>query len=71
MATFEGLSSIITTSAFSIAASEPSPPIAIPISALAKEGASFIPSPTNIEAFEPFIISSKELTLSSGKHPPL
>ncbi|MPN09461.1 hypothetical protein SDC9_156751 [bioreactor metagenome] len=47
-AIFNGSSVIITTSAASIAASDPTPPIAIPISALAKTGASFIPSPTNI-----------------------
>ena len=41
------LSFINTTSAASIAASEPTPPMAIPISALAKTGASLIPSPTN------------------------
>ena len=46
LAIFEGLSSIRTTFAASIAASLPSAPIAIPISARAKTGASFIPSPT-------------------------
>ena len=39
------LSSIITTSAASIAASLPSDPIAIPTSARAKTGASLMPSP--------------------------
>ena len=42
-----GSSVISTTSAASIAASEPKPPIAIPTSARANTGASFIPSPTN------------------------
>ena len=42
-----GSSSISTISAASIAASEPSAPIAIPISALDNTGASFIPSPVN------------------------
>ncbi|AAO36462.1 NAD-dependent DNA ligase [Clostridium tetani E88] len=42
----KGLSCIITISDASIAASEPNPPIAIPMSALAKTGASFTPSPT-------------------------
>ena len=43
----DGSSVIITISAASIALSAPKPPIAIPISARAKTGASFIPSPTN------------------------
>lgn len=43
---FEGLSSINTTSAASMAASEPSAPIATPTSARANAGASFMPSPT-------------------------
>ena len=42
----DGSSVIITISASSIAASDPSPPIAIPISALVRTGASLIPSPT-------------------------
>ncbi len=46
-ASFPILSVIITTSAASMAASDPRPPIATPISALAKAGASFMPSPTN------------------------
>ena len=45
-ATFEGLSSIITTSADSIATSEHKPPIAMPTSASRNAKASFIPSPT-------------------------
>ena len=48
---FDGLSSISTTSAASIAASDPRPPIAIPRSALASTGASLIPSPTNARVF--------------------
>ena len=40
------LSAMSTASAASIAASEPSAPIAIPTSARARTGASFIPSPT-------------------------
>ncbi|MPN46601.1 hypothetical protein SDC9_194192 [bioreactor metagenome] len=43
---FEGSSVISTISAASIAASEPKAPIAIPISALARTGASLMPSPT-------------------------
>ena len=46
VATFEGWSSISTTSAASMAASLPSPPIAMPTSARANTGASLIPSPT-------------------------
>lgn len=46
-AIFDGLSSIKTTSAASMAASLPSAPIAIPTSARANTGASLIPSPTN------------------------
>ena len=45
-ATFDGLSSMITTSAAFIAASLPSAPIAIPTSAHISTGASFMPSPT-------------------------
>ncbi len=44
----DGSSVIITTSEASMAASAPNPPIAIPISANAKTGASLIPSPTKI-----------------------
>ena len=44
-ATFKGLSSMITTSALSIARSLPAPPIAIPTSETAMEAASLIPSP--------------------------
>ena len=46
VAIFAGLSSIRTTSAASMAASEPMLPMAIPISALVSTGASLIPSPT-------------------------
>ncbi len=42
-----GLSSMMTISAASIAASLPRAPIAIPMSALARTGASLMPSPTN------------------------
>ena len=66
--TLDGLSSIITTSAASITASEPRPPIAIPMSALVKTGASLMPSPANITLPLEFVISSSNLfTLSSGK----
>ena len=52
VATFFGLSSMSTTSAASMAASEPSAPMAIPTSALANTGASLMPSPTKAsEAF--------------------
>ncbi len=43
---FRGLVRLITTSALSMAASDPNPPIAIPTSLKASTGASFIPSPT-------------------------
>ena len=46
-ATSDGLSSISTTSAASMAASDPMAPIAMPTSARASTGASFMPSPTN------------------------
>ena len=45
-AIFEGWSSISTTSAASMAASLPSPPMAMPTSARASTGASLMPSPT-------------------------
>ena len=60
------LSAIITTSADSIAISEPIAPIAIPTSALTSEGASFIPSPTYTTA-PSFDISSSFAYFSSGK----
>ena len=65
-----GSSSMRTISAASIAASEPSAPIAIPMSALLSTGASFIPSPTNASfSFSPFSanICSTFSTLSDGK----
>ena len=65
-----GSSFIITTSAASIAASLPKPPMAIPTSARAKTGASFIPSPTKATLFlgeDAFNNSSKRSTLPSGK----
>ena len=66
-----GSSSIRTTSAASIAASDPIAPIAIPISALVSTGASFIPSPTNVtfslSDFFCAISSSTFATLSEGR----
>ncbi len=67
----DGLSSIITTSAASIAASLPNAPMAIPTSALMITGASLIPSPTKARRFlrplGSFAASSSTfLTLSSG-----
>ena len=67
---FCGSSSIRTTSAASIAASEPSAPIAIPISALESTGASLIPSPTKASfSFAVFFArsSSTFVTLSAGR----
>ena len=65
-------SSIITTSAASIAASLPIAPIATPTSAYASDGASFMPSPTK-RSFLPFGTSffsfDTYLTLSCGKSP--
>ena len=46
-----GSSSMSTTSAASIAASDPTAPMAIPTSASAREGASLMPSPTNTTAW--------------------
>ena len=64
-----GLSSIRTTSAASMAASEPRAPMAIPISARESTGASLIPSPTNA-SFSFSLLScnsfSTQLTLSAG-----
>ena len=45
-AILDGLSSMSTTSAASMAASEPSAPMAMPISARVRTGASLMPSPT-------------------------
>ena len=66
------LSSIITTSAASIAASEPMRPIAMPMSERISTGASFMPSPVNAScppfpaAFSASSSSSTLLTLSAG-----
>ena len=64
-----GSSSINTTSAASIAASDPSAPMAIPISARESTGASLIPSPTNASASFPCFCSKRRstcVTLSAG-----
>ena len=62
---------IKTTSAASMAASDPMPPMAIPISALANTGASFTPSPT--KASLPFLLDayksfSTSLTFPNGSN---
>ena len=65
-----GSSSISTTSAASIAASDPSAPIAIPISALDSTGASLIPSPAKATFSFGFLFSisfSTSATLSAGR----
>ena len=65
----DGSSVIMAISAASIALSAPSPPIAIPISASASTGASFIPSPTNTSfpfSVFVFINSSTFSTFPSG-----
>ena len=56
-AILDGLSSISTTSAASMAASLPSAPIAIPTSARASTGASLMPSPTKATVPFPFCVS--------------
>ena len=68
-AMLDGSSFISTTSAASMAISEPKPPIAIPISALAITGASFIPSPANATSLRSgsFISCSTFSTLFSGR----
>ena len=69
-AIFEGLSSINTISAASIAASDPSAPIAMPISARESTGASLMPSPTNASFPRgdfSFKSASTRSTLSPGK----
>ena len=69
-AILEGSSVIRTTSAASMAASEPRPPIAMPTSALASTGASLIPSPTNTSlpfSLFSFSKSSTQSTLSAGR----
>ena len=61
------ISSLIkTTSAASIATSLPTPPIAIPISLLARTGASLIPSPTKATTWSLPINFSNCVTLSCG-----
>ncbi|MPM26671.1 hypothetical protein SDC9_73175 [bioreactor metagenome] len=60
------LSDMSTTSAVSIAASVPVAPMAIPRSATARAGASFIPSPI-IATGEVFFNSFNFETLSSGR----
>ena len=70
LAIFDGLSSMSTISAASMAASEPIAPIAIPISARVSTGASLMPSPT--KASLPFLLSSSSkrstsATLSWGR----
>jgi len=71
-AIFAGASVISTTSAVSMAASEPRPPMATPTSARAKTGASLIPSPTKATLLPSLVsarICSKMRTLSSGSNP--
>ena len=71
LAILEGSSVIRTTSAASIALSEPIPPIAIPTSERISTGASLIPSPTNATFFLGFLeerISSSFETLSCGNN---
>ena len=66
---FMGSSSIRTTSAASMAASEPIAPMAMPISARESTGASFMPSPTKASLpFLPVSASSfsTSATLSAG-----
>ena len=69
VAIFCGLSSMSTTSAASMAASEPSAPMAMPTSARESTGASLMPSPTKA-SFSPFcwVTSSFSTcaTLSAG-----
>ena len=68
-ATLLGSSSISTTSAASMAASDPMAPMAMPTSARARTGASLMPSPTNASlAPAGFFsrISSTLATLSAG-----
>lgn len=67
---FKGSSSIKTTSAASMAASDPIAPMAIPTSARERTGASLMPSPTKRTFSLPFfcwVIFSRSVTLSSGK----
>ena len=68
--TLEGLSSMITTSAASIAASDPIQPMAMPTSARASYGESLIPSPTKTVVPLLFSMASSSLPiLSSGSIP--
>ena len=69
LAIFSGSSSISTTSAASMAASEPRAPMAIPISARDSTGASLMPSPTKASLRRPphsLSSSSTQDTLSAG-----
>ena len=71
VATFEGWSVCITTSAVSMAASLPSPPIAIPTWLRARTGASLMPSPTKAIRLAVFRFSSSMCsTLPSGSRSP-
>ena len=63
--TRDGSSVIRTTSAASMAASEPRPPIAIPTSARARTGASLIPSPTKANLLPGLFLLSKSSTFST------
>ena len=66
---FSGSSSISTTSAASMAASEPRAPMAMPMSARDSTGASLMPSPTKARRSFPLhsaSSSSTHLTLSAG-----
>ena len=70
-ATLLGWSVCITTSAVSIAASHPRPPMAIPTSLSASTGVSLIPSPTKATRFSEFAFNcSKCATLPSGSKSP-
>ena len=67
---FSGSSSMSTTSAASMAASEPIAPIAMPMSARESTGASFMPSPTKASFALPVVSPSRRstsLTLSPGR----
>ena len=65
---FDGESSIMTISAASMAASEPRPPMAMPTSDIARDGASLIPSPTYTTVPEVLasMISFRAAVLSAG-----
>ena len=69
LAIFIGSSSISTTSAASMAASEPMAPMAMPMSARESTGASLMPSPTKASfSFCPLLRSSSSTfsTLPAG-----